>query len=98
MDKRSKEALAVKRAEQAFDHKRRTIGLFGGPLSALRSLHRWAYAASLDAAKCHLLCFGVYSHHKNDPYRCHHRLRRDCLCHDSIGHLFCQLDGRLTLT
>ena len=42
MDKRSKEALAVKRAEQAFDHKRRTIGLFGGPLSALRSLHPWA--------------------------------------------------------
>ena len=34
MDKMSKEALAVKRAEQAFDHKRRTIGLFGGPLLA----------------------------------------------------------------
>mgnify|MGYP001672058718 CR=1 FL=1 len=31
----SKEALAVKRAEQAFDRKRRTIGLFGGPLLAL---------------------------------------------------------------
>ena len=35
MDKMSKEALAVKRAEQAFDHKRRTIGLFGGPLLAI---------------------------------------------------------------
>lgn len=34
MDKMSKEALAVKRAEQAFDHKRRTIGLFGGPILA----------------------------------------------------------------
>ena len=31
----SKEALAVKRAEQEFDRKRRTIGLFGGPLLAL---------------------------------------------------------------
>lgn len=31
----SKEALAVKRAEQAFDRKRRTIGLFGGPLLAV---------------------------------------------------------------
>ena len=31
----NKEALAVKRAEQAFDRKRRTIGLFGGPLLAL---------------------------------------------------------------
>ena len=35
MDKMSKEALAVKRAEQAFDRKRRTIGLFGGPLLAI---------------------------------------------------------------
>lgn len=35
MDKMSKEALAVKRAEQAFDRKRRTIGLFGGPLLAV---------------------------------------------------------------
>ena len=35
MDKMSKEALAVKRAEQAFDRKRRTIGLFGGPILAL---------------------------------------------------------------
>jgi sodium-dependent dicarboxylate transporter 2/3/5 len=31
----SKEATAVKRAEQAFDRKRRTIGLFGGPLLAI---------------------------------------------------------------
>ena len=35
MDKMSKEALAVKRAEQAFDRKRRTIGLFGGPILAI---------------------------------------------------------------
>ena len=35
MDKMSKEALAVKKAEQAFDRKRRTIGLFGGPLLAI---------------------------------------------------------------
>ena len=35
VDKMSKEALAVKRAEQAFDRKRRTIGLFGGPILAL---------------------------------------------------------------
>lgn len=35
MDKMSQEALAVKRAEQAFDRKRRTIGLFGAPILAL---------------------------------------------------------------
>ena len=35
MDKMNKEALAVKKAEQAFDRKRRTIGLYGGPLLAV---------------------------------------------------------------
>lgn len=35
MDKAREEALAVKRAEQSFDRKRRTIGLFGAPLIAL---------------------------------------------------------------
>ncbi len=35
MDKMSREALAVKRAEQAFDHKRRTLGLFCGPIIAI---------------------------------------------------------------
>lgn len=34
VDKMNKEALAVKKAEQAFDRKRRTIGLYGGPLLA----------------------------------------------------------------
>lgn len=31
MNKINQEALAVKRAEQLFDRRRRTIGLFGGP-------------------------------------------------------------------
>ena len=35
MNKINQEALAVKRAEQLFDRRRRTIGLFGGPLLAL---------------------------------------------------------------
>ena len=35
MRKLGKEALEVKRAEQAFDRKRKTIGLFGAPLLAL---------------------------------------------------------------
>lgn len=35
VDKMNKEALAVKKAEQAFDRKRRTIGLYGGPLLAV---------------------------------------------------------------
>ena len=35
MDKMNAEALAVKKAEQAFDRKRRTIGLYGGPLLAI---------------------------------------------------------------
>ena len=35
MDKMSKEALTVKRAEQALDRKRRTLGLFGGPVLAV---------------------------------------------------------------
>ena len=32
MNKINPEALAVKRAEQLFDRRRRTVGLFGGPL------------------------------------------------------------------
>ena len=35
MDKRQTEADAVKAAEEAFDRKRRTIGLFGAPILAL---------------------------------------------------------------
>ena len=35
MEKISKEAQRVKEAERAFDRKRRTIGLFGGPLLAI---------------------------------------------------------------
>lgn len=35
MNKINQEALAVKRAEQLFDRRRRTVGLFGGPLLAL---------------------------------------------------------------
>lgn len=35
MEKQGNEALAVKQAEEAFDRKRRTIGLFGGPLLAM---------------------------------------------------------------
>lgn len=35
MHKINQEALAVKRAEQAFDRKRRTIGLFGAPILAV---------------------------------------------------------------
>lgn len=35
MNKINQETLAVKRAEQLFDRRRRTVGLFGGPLLAL---------------------------------------------------------------
>ena len=35
MDKQQTEADAVKAAEEAFDRKRRTIGLFGAPILAL---------------------------------------------------------------
>ena len=35
MDKRESEAAAVKAAEEAFDRRRRTIGLFGAPILAL---------------------------------------------------------------
>ena len=35
MRKLGQDALAIKRAEQSFDRKRRTVGLFGAPLLAL---------------------------------------------------------------
>ena len=38
LDKRQSEADAVKKAEEAFDRKRRTIGLFGAPILAVLGL------------------------------------------------------------
>ncbi|MBO6246241.1 MAG: anion transporter, partial [Anaerovibrio sp.] len=35
MRKLSQEALEIKRAEQAFDRKRKTIGMFGAPILAI---------------------------------------------------------------
>ena len=51
MDKMSQEALAVKRAEQAFDRKRRTIGLFGGPILALLVFFTPIAGLTLEAHK-----------------------------------------------
>ena len=51
MDKMSQEALAVKRAEQAFDRKRRTIGLFGAPILALLVFFTPIAGLTLEAHK-----------------------------------------------
>lgn len=51
MRKLSKEALEIKRAEQAFDRKRRTIGLFGAPLLAVLIFFTPIDGLSLEAHK-----------------------------------------------
>ena len=51
MDKMSQEALAVKRAEQAFDRQRRTIGLFGAPILALLVFFTPIAGLTLEAHK-----------------------------------------------
>lgn len=51
MNKINQEALAVKRAEQLFDRRRRTIGLFGGPLLALLVFFTPIAGLTLEAHK-----------------------------------------------
>ncbi|EFR39886.1 transporter, DASS family [Selenomonas sp. oral taxon 137 str. F0430] len=51
MENMSKEALAVKEAEQAFDRKRRMVGLFGAPVLAMLVFLTPIDAISLEAHK-----------------------------------------------
>ncbi len=51
MYKMDKEALRVKEAERAFDHKRRTIGLFGAPILAILVFLTPIEALTLEAHK-----------------------------------------------
>ena len=51
MYKMDKEALKVKEAEKAFDHKRRTIGLFGAPILAILVFLTPIDALTLEAHK-----------------------------------------------
>ena len=51
MYKMDKEALKVKEAERAFDHKRRTIGLFGAPILAILVFFTPIDALTLEAHK-----------------------------------------------
>ena len=51
MRKLGQDALAIKRAEQSFDRKRRTVGLFGAPLLALLIFMTPIDALTLEAHK-----------------------------------------------
>ena len=58
MRKLGQDALAIKRAEQSFDRKRRTVGLFGAPLLALLIFMTPIDALTLEAHK--LLSIGRF--------------------------------------
>lgn len=67
MNKINQEALAVKRAEQLFDRRRRTIGLFGGPLLALLVFFTPIAGLTLEAHKLLSIMFSSRSGGSRNP-------------------------------